>query len=635
MRLLVTPETTTVDIVKQAAKNIAFDSEITSDNCLVFEHYVVLGLERRLRWYEHIRDVMNSWDGDTQNQLVIAIPDPGENHKDLVAGSVPDSEDVPSSCQLSMYHSNRPGKWNKRWIQVLGSGQVVSAKRPNANTADKDTVSLCHLSDYDIYTLSESQMHRHIKPPKRFCFAIKSQHKTTLFLNTENFVQYFSTDDPEVAAQFKQKVHGWRSWYIVDRKPETQKRRVNPGAGLEMSSLSDVTQHMSKRSDNVTSVDGHRQQIPIYEPSYPIGKFEPFFDKRLSLFGKDLPLEQDGTAAPKVDRNSTRRLTKRTKPSPKPFHKQESEEGFTGGLLGEGYENRKQALAAAEFERKKHPQDLAYAESPSLLNSQMDAERVSDEPEPSSWFPSALQHTAKQRAVPHITAMRPGTSADAVKERPNSMTRERDVLASSTTRPLTQRSSKHAHAHSRTPPHPNPLGSQPIGLSLQDRNALPKPLIDLTPTFQEPPQWSKDKKGHGVKPPEGLGHLIDFISVSDGNNGRSTGHIEPPPRNTLLTRLRSKSSASSSGRPLLGDIPPVPSLTQPGPGRDGSGRRMSSAAIPHEGRTYLPERAREREHDQGKARLREREREQQEREYREREAAYNAVPGRTGTLKVV
>jgi hypothetical protein len=597
---------------------------------------------------------MNSWDGDAQNQLVIVLAESSENLEGLDVGSVPDSDDAPSGCQLYMYHSNRPGKWNKRWITLLDSGQIFCSKKPNASTAVKDTASLCHLSDYDIYTPTEAQMRRHIKPPKRFCFAVKSQHKTTMFLNTENFVQYFSTDDPQVARQFKQKVHAWRSWYLLDRRPEARKKHTSPPAETEEKSLhsNPVNKSTPKVSDNAISDEGHRLRVSIDELPYTAGQFEPLidmkrFDKRLSQFGKEtLPPQQDPPAMPKVHQNINKRLSKGDKPDQKLFErrKRESQDGFTGGLLGEGYENRKQALADSE---KKWPRELAFTEGPSLLNNHQDPEPSVDKPESPSWFPSALEHTAKQRTVPHPTLVRPSTSVGVVSERHSSLnatTRRPTGLTSSTARPSTQHPLQHPHPH--TQPHPDPLGSQPTGLFHSDRRLHSKPLVDLTPAIQEAPQWSKDKKGHGVKPPEGLGHLINFISVGDGAGSKSGCQLEPSPRSTFrrpstsvptaLTRTRSKSSASSPGRTLLGDIPPVPSLPpQMSSGVDGNGKRQASAPIVREGRADRRDTARDKEKEQGRTKLREREREQRGREYQEREAAYNAVPGRTGTLKVI
>ncbi|KAI8947239.1 hypothetical protein F4801DRAFT_517642 [Xylaria longipes] len=648
--LHITPETTAVDIITQTSSKTAYDVEISPERSLVVEQYSILGLERRLRRYERIRDVMNSWDSDAQNQLAIVLPDSHENHEDLDVSAVAESEEPPSGCQLYMYHSNRPGKWNKRWITLLQSGQIVCAKKPNAKMTDKDTASLCHLSDYDIYTPTESQMRRHMKPPKRFCFAIKSQHKTTLFLNTDNYVQYFSTEDPSVAREFKQKAHSWRSWYLVDRNPEARKKNTGLGARTEDSAAlaSPLTKYASNKSDNVAAVNGQRLRVSTDESPYSIGQFEPLldmkrFDKRLSQFGKEVPTPQSDPPSKHIaDQRIRRRLSKREKPGsihPQAF-KRDSEDGFTGGLLGEEYDSRKQALT--DSEKKKRPQELAFIEGPSLLNSQQDPELATEKPESPSWFPSAQEHTAKQRTNHQITAVRPLASGNVASGRHLSLgaaTHRPAGLVSSAARPSTQHSSQHTSSRTHTQPHPDPLGSQPTGLPNSDRHAPSKPLVDLTPTFQEPPQWSKDKKGHGVKPPEGLGHLVDFISAGNGTDSASNRSIIRRPTTSgpaPLGRTRSMSAATSSGRPLLDDIPPMPPLpSRFGLESDPNGRRLTGAPVSRDGRVDRRETVRHREREQEKARHREREREQRDREYREREAAYNAVPGRTGTLKVV
>ncbi|KAI1354857.1 hypothetical protein F5Y01DRAFT_271532 [Xylaria sp. FL0043] len=630
--LPITPETTAVDIISQASSRVGNDVNISPENCLVIEQYGVLGLERRLRRYERIRDVMNSWDSDEQNRLAVTFSEPNDKHEDLDVGAVTNREEGPLGCHLHMYHSNRPGKWNKRWITLLESGQIICAKKPNGKSTDKDAASLCHLSDYDIYTPTESQMRRHIKPPKRFCYAIKSQHKTTIFLNTENYVQYFSTDDPQVAHEFRQKAHSWRSWYLVDRSPEARKTQFSAPTKPEEKShvQSTVATSTAKKPENVASVDGHCLRVSTDESPYVIGQFEPLldmkrFDKRLSQFGKDFVPPESELPKQKSNQSVSRRLTKREKPDYKlpPTSRRESEEGFTGGLLGGEYDNRKQALA--ELEKKKHPPELAFTEGPSLLNSQPDPELSTTQPESPSWFPSALEHTAKQRAVPPSAAARPTTSAGTGRRFSLTATSHPPTgLGSSSSRPSTQHRSQYPY----TQPHPNPLGSQSAAFPNSDRRAPPKPLVDLTPKIQEPPQWSKEKKGHGVKPPDDITHLVDFISPGNGIDGGNNDYLQPPPR-TVPRRSttsgpagRSRTMTSASPRPLFDDAPPVPSL----PSRHG---------VQGEGRVDRRETIRHKKSEQEKTRPREREREQREREYREREAAYNAVPGRTGTLKVV
>src|SRR5205809_7638824 len=38
-----------------------------------------------------------------------------------------------------------------------------------------------------------------------------------MFLNTANFVHYFTTDDAKLATQWYKAIQGWRSWYLVNK----------------------------------------------------------------------------------------------------------------------------------------------------------------------------------------------------------------------------------------------------------------------------------------------------------------------------------------------------------------------------------------------------------------------------------
>jgi len=602
-----------------------YDLEINAENCIVVEHYGILGLERRVRCYERIRDIMNSWDRDTQNQLLVEIASPGENHEELDVASIPTGEEGPSGCQLQMYQSNRPGKWNKRWITLLDNGQIVCAKKPDAKLADKDTASLCHLSDYDIYTPTDSQMKRHIKPPKRYCFAIKSQHKTTLFLNTEKYVQYFCTDDPQTAREFRETVFGWRSWYLADRRPEVRNKRANTiTRRMDGSSQSASAKAMPNKFETVPPANGS---------NYAIGKFEPLID--MSSFEQPLSQLENGSAPSEQEPSSVQkgvqtlglRLSKRAPPTSTASQgrKRESDDGFTGGLLGEQYEIRKQALSDTDAK-----QNQAFTDGPSLLSSQIGPEFSSSHDDTPSWFPSAVEHTAKQRSATQPMTVRPTTSASPRHERRSSLTAAARRLVgypSSSSRPSTQ------HVSQQSPPHtqhnPQAISSQPAGLSLADRRGPPKPLVDLTPKMPEAPQWSKEKKGRGVKPPEGFAHLVDFITVSE-TEGKPNGPMELTHRNTVSRPTRSKSLASSSARPLLHDAPPMPALPQFGPGSQSHSRRLGPVPGGRDNQSARREGTSDLEREQQRARRRE-----QEREYQKREAAYNAVPGRTGTLRVV
>jgi hypothetical protein len=256
INLPVTPETTPIDLAYSSANILS--QGVTPSAAILLESYTQLGLERRIRRYEHVRDIMNSWDRDTQNALILEASDsPGFDY-DLDASSVP--KECPEDTMVYMYHSQKRGKWNKRHITLLSTGQIFLSKKQGAKITDKDSLSICHLSDFDIYTPTLQQLRKVLRPPKKHCYAIKSQQRTTMFLNTENYVHFFNTDDQKVADKWYNAVQQWRSWYLVNKKGEGQK--------------SDVKQQVTSKA----SAPNHKVAAPEKALPYTIGTFSPLID---------------------------------------------------------------------------------------------------------------------------------------------------------------------------------------------------------------------------------------------------------------------------------------------------------------------------------------------------------------------
>lgn len=229
MSLPVTPSTTPEDIIYAAA--LEKPNLIDVHYSVLLESFNKVGLERPLRKYEHIRDVLNSWDNDSQNSLVIVPSPTGGMNDDLDVKNV--SRKQPAETSVYLYHSQKPGHWEKRLVTLRSDGQMVLKKN------GKDTVNICHLTDFDIYVPTSRQKSRKIKPPKKVCFAVKSQQKSSMFISTANFVHFFSTNDKATAASWYKAVQGWRSWYLVTKMGEGReavKSRIN-GAGASPKKL--------------------------------------------------------------------------------------------------------------------------------------------------------------------------------------------------------------------------------------------------------------------------------------------------------------------------------------------------------------------------------------------------------------
>lgn len=216
MLLPVTPETTAVDLIISASN--VFSEPIDVRSSVLLEHFGTVGVQRPLRRYEHVRDVMNSWDDDRANTFHLIPARAAEvNPAGLSASNV--SREKPAQSAFLMHYSQKPGHWDKRLITVRQDGQIVMSK-PNK---DDETI-VCHLSDFDIYTPTAAAMNKKIKPPKKFCYAIKSQQKTSMFLSTATYVHFLCAGDRTHGASFYDVVQGWRSWYLVNVMGEGQKK---------------------------------------------------------------------------------------------------------------------------------------------------------------------------------------------------------------------------------------------------------------------------------------------------------------------------------------------------------------------------------------------------------------------------
>ncbi|KAK4697005.1 hypothetical protein P7C71_g1010, partial [Lecanoromycetidae sp. Uapishka_2] len=224
----VTPSTTPVDIIRHVAEQTS--EPINPRATVLIESFRELGLERPLRRYEHVRDTLNSWISDTQHHLII-IPSPTDGRdSDLELKHV--SSTQPRDTSVQIYHSQKPGVWDKRWVTLRADGQVLVAKRNGGETSN-----ICHLSDFDIYVPTTRQIAKKIKPPRKICFAVKSQQKSSMFMSTVNFVHFFSTSDKALGTAWYKAVQEWRSWYLVNvmgegtGAPHTTVDQHPPGLG--------------------------------------------------------------------------------------------------------------------------------------------------------------------------------------------------------------------------------------------------------------------------------------------------------------------------------------------------------------------------------------------------------------------
>lgn len=244
--LPINPTTTPFDLIGSAAT--CLNEHINPKASVLMESFGKVGVQRPLRKYEHVRNVLNSWDNDRQNTLIILPSATGGNDMDLDSAAVLSERPPGMSCYL--YYSQKVGKWDKRWVTLRSDGQVTIAKKESSK--DKDITNACHISDFDIYSPSAQKLAKTVKPPKKICFAIKSQQKSSMFESEENFVHFVCTSDKKIGALWYKAVQGWRSWYLVHVLGEGQKDRK--------------TVHQQKDAHGRNESNESRYQLGTFKP---------------------------------------------------------------------------------------------------------------------------------------------------------------------------------------------------------------------------------------------------------------------------------------------------------------------------------------------------------------------------------
>lgn len=417
----------------------------------------------------------------------------------------------PQESSFVMYYSQKVGKWDRRHITIREDGQVVARK----SSSDRDATNMCHLSDFDIYTPTPRQMSKKIKPPKKICFAIKSLEKTSMFESTTNFVHFLCTGDKFEGINFYTAVQSWRSWYLVNVKGEGKKQSkpVEP-ASKPIYSVQSPNHHPS------SSIDSH----------YQTGSFKP-----IDVSGVNgRPISSQG---PQNNQSPVRKASVRDKKNP-PVSLSRNVQLSDDEPLVNLLDKQQPPLDGGARDSGTG----TFASSGLLGRSYSQRQRAQQEREAAAQQP----FTNGQSLAPPSEAPRRTTS-----------TRQSGAAIGRTA------SVRDADAHPRT--------SIDLARSTSRRDKAPAPLVDLTPTYQPPPQHVK--KGKGFKPDEiGPGGLIENATSPENA-------IEVPPavdwrgRNEVRTRTP-PSTGTANGSAGGGGNGAVRSGSQT---RNGSGRARSTS----------------------------------------------------------
>lgn len=171
---------------------------------VVFDCSAQLGIERPLREYEMITDVMNVRAHPNTDYFLIKRT---ELSSYLSIRSVPSSSPALAGW---VYVQDRKKKWNKRWLELRDHG-LYHAK----NEKGKDETSICQISTFDVYLVDSSA----IKMPKANGFALRSQDPITMFEKPEqDYMHYFCLTDPAAHRDWVRAIMNARTYILRQEK---------------------------------------------------------------------------------------------------------------------------------------------------------------------------------------------------------------------------------------------------------------------------------------------------------------------------------------------------------------------------------------------------------------------------------
>ena len=427
--LPVTGSTRAKDLLQAASNSLA--RGIGSETFILMESFTAFSLERPIRTYEHVREVVNSWVYDGDNFLFIVPVSSEEALRGLEPQEV-SMKRAPAEATFDLYHCQRGGKWEKRLFTVRSDGQITMSAKTG-----RQQHTVCHLSDFDIYSIATLNLSRKERPPKPYAFAIKSQQKASMFLSTENFAHYFCTSDEATAHGFYRHVHRWRSWYLVNKL------------------CTDGTEGPSNQ-------DSHARKLGTLS-SEVINDNDRVFHSR-------------GTPGPSPQRRFGRERTSPRGDTAGDWFNDAGEGGgpfLSAGLLGRTYSQRQQVMHGRERGREKlnrHDPASPTTSSPHDLIRSM-SQRRSRSRQPDSSPQSSESNTMRTSGNQTLPDVGGGLTRSGSVQRPPQ-----------------------------------------------------KPLVDLTPVFEEPPQHSRKGKGHGVRVEPG----VALVDVATGPELPPNAVVIPP-----------------------------------------------------------------------------------------------------------
>ncbi|KAG9103634.1 hypothetical protein FRC06_009292 [Ceratobasidium sp. 370] len=204
------------------------------------------GMERPVRDFELVNDVLKAWNSEKRVNVLII-------RRSQLCGLLK-PENIPSSSPTMsgwVMWGSKPGKWSKRWL-VLKEHSLFVYKSDKS----KDQTFLCGVSNFDAYIVTHIQ-----RAPKGFVFAAKSTDGSGLFEKEEDSSHIFSCDR-DIGEVWLSKILLARS-YVLQQERTILSRPSNAGSLAPSRSL--LSRSGTKKSTVSSRSAASQNQGPLVQ----------------------------------------------------------------------------------------------------------------------------------------------------------------------------------------------------------------------------------------------------------------------------------------------------------------------------------------------------------------------------------
>ena len=287
-----------------------------------------------------------------------------------------------------------------------------------AKRAGGENANICHMSDFDVYIPTARQSAKRIRPPRKICFAVKSQQKSSMFLSTANFVHFFSTSDKTLAATWYKAVLEWRSWYLVNIMGEGEEapqeyRRVSTKVDAQRFSNTGSSKVESQRRPPEPPSQAVRTKRARGLVNYDTEHLAPFTTPNYrhsvaKTLVDDMPVrsrsKNHSSQSEKLNKDADSGASREHGPSFRQVIRSEDPEPFAAsGLLGRTYSHRQKVQREREKAQKANsyqPTATPNVNSVSHLD-QMSSQRPKPKPliDLTPQYQEPPQHARKGRGI--------------------------------------------------------------------------------------------------------------------------------------------------------------------------------------------------------------------------------------------